>query len=213
MSYPIRRRRKPDSQPGDQIVAVNGKAVSTFEDLQRIVSLRAGEQLTVSVDRDGQVVDLAVTPKEVELDDGFGGVYRVGQIGIQSSSDPSNITTMYTPFPQAIWEGFGETWFVISETVDYIGRIVTAQEPPDQLGGPITVARAAGEAASMGFVALIALAAYLSVSVGFVNLLPIPLLDGGHLLYFALEAIRRKPLGRRGRRRSGSGLASSWLWR
>ncbi len=184
-------------EPGDQIVAVNGSTIKTFEDFRRIVSLRPGDQLTVSVDRDGTILDLAVTPEEVERDDGFGGVYRVGQIGIQSSADRANITTIYTPFPQAIWEGFGETWFVVSETVGYIGRIITAQEPPDQLGGPITVARAAGEAASMGFVALLALAAYLSVSVGFVNLLPIPLLDGGHLLYFALEAIRRKPLAER----------------
>jgi regulator of sigma E protease len=138
-----------------------------------------------------------VTPDEVERDDGFGGVYRVGQIGIQSTIDPADLTTRYTPFPQAIWEGFGETWFVVSETVKYVGKIIVGREPPDALGGPITVARAAGEAASMGLVALLALAAYLSVSVGFVNLLPIPLLDGGHLLYFAFEAVRKKPLSER----------------
>lgn len=184
-------------EPGDVIVAVEGVTVDTFADLQRLVGTRAGDELTVRVERAGAELDLAVTPNLVETDDGFGGVYRRGQIGIVAAANPDTITRYYTPFPQSIFEGVSETWYVISQTLGYIGRIITAQEPPDQLGGPITVARVAEEAASVGFVALLALAAYLSVSVGFVNLLPIPMLDGGHLTFYALEKIRGRPLGDR----------------
>ncbi len=161
------------------------------------MSLRAGEPVQVELQRDGAILDFTVTPVQVERDDGFGGVYRTGQMGVQSAYDTANAPIRYTPFPQAIWEGLGETWFVVSETVKYIGKIIAGRESPDELGGPITVARAAGEAASYGIVALLGLAAYLSVSVGFVNLLPIPMLDGGHLLFFAFEAVRKKPLAER----------------
>ncbi len=184
-------------ETGDLIIAVNGVAIDTFADLQRQVGTRAGDQVIVRVERDGAELDLAVTPALVETDDGFGGVYRRGQIGITTTADPEAITRYYTPFPQSVFEGVSETWYVISQTLGYIGRIITAQEPPDQLGGPITVARVAEEAASVGFVALLALAAYLSVSVGFVNLLPIPMLDGGHLAFYAIEKIRGRPLGDR----------------
>lgn len=183
-------------EPGDLVVAIDGTAIETFDDFQRFVSGRAGRQIVVTVERDGMEVNLAVTPAETELEDGFGGVYRVGQIGVRRAED-ANISTYYTPFPQAIWEGVNETWYVISSTLGYLGRVITAQEPPDQLGGPITVARVASEAAAISFTALIGLAAYLSVSIGFVNLLPIPLLDGGHLLFYGAEAIRRRPLADR----------------
>jgi len=184
-------------QPGDLVVSINGTPIQTFTDFQRYVSVRGGETLTVTVERAGETFDLVVTPAVQETPDGFGGVYRRGQIGIQRTIGPEDMTIQYLPLPQAMGAAVNEVWFVISQTVRYVGRIVTGREPPDQLGGPITVARVAGDAASISFVALIALAAGLSVSIGFVNLLPIPLLDGGHLLFFAIEAIRRRPLGDR----------------
>lgn len=184
-------------EAGDLIVAANGSPIETFSDLQRVVGTRAGQELVVRVDRDGALLDIPVTPAMIETEDGFGGVYRRGQIGIESLYDPDAITRSYTPFPQSVWEGASETWFVVSQTLRYLGRIVSAQEAPDQLGGPITVARVAERAASVGFVSLLALAAYLSVSVGFVNLLPIPLLDGGHLAFYAVERLRGRPLGDR----------------
>jgi regulator of sigma E protease len=182
-------------QPGDLVVSINGTAIETFTDFQRFVSVRGGETLTVTVERDGQPLVLTVTPAIQESPDGFGGVYRRGQIGIQRNIGPDDLTIQYLSLPEAIGAAVDEVWFVISQTVRYAGRIVTGREPPDQLGGPITVARVAGDAASISFIALVALAAGLSVSIGFVNLLPIPLLDGGHLLFFAIEAIRRRPLG------------------
>ena len=184
-------------EAGDLIVAANDSPIETIADLQRVVSTRAGQELVVRVNRTGTLLDIPVTPAMIETEDGFGGVYRRGQIGIESHYDPDAITRSYTPFPQSVWEGAGETWFVVSQTVRYLGRVVSAQEAPDQLGGPITVARVAERAASVGFVSLLALAAYLSVSVGFVNLLPIPLLDGGHLAFYAAERLRGRPLGDR----------------
>jgi regulator of sigma E protease len=182
-------------QPGDLVVSINGTPIETFTDFQRYVSVRGGETLAVTVERAGQHVDLMVTPAIQESPDGFGGVYRRGQIGIQRNIGPDDVTIQYLPLTEAIGAAADEVWFVISQTVRYAGRIISGREPPDQLGGPITVARVAGDAASISFVALVALAAGLSVSIGFVNLLPIPLLDGGHLLFFAIEAIRRRPLG------------------
>lgn len=184
-------------EPGDLILAVAGTPIVGFDELRRLVGTRAGQEIVIRVERNGAEVDIPVTPTLVEEPDGFGGVYRRGQVGIINVTEPDAITTRYSPFPQSIFEGIGETWFVISQTLGYLGRIVTGQEPPDQLGGPITVARVAQEAASIGFVTLIALAAYLSVSIGFVNLLPVPLLDGGHLAYYAIEKIRGRPLSDR----------------
>lgn len=184
-------------EAGDIIVAANGSPIETFADLQRVVSTRAGQELVIGVERAGTLLDIPVTPAMIETEDGFGGVYRHGQIGIESLYDPDAITRSYTPFPQSVWEGASETWFVVSQTLRYLGRVVSAQEAPDQLGGPITVARVAERAASVGFVSLLALAAYLSVSIGFVNLLPIPLLDGGHLAFYAVERLRGRPLGDR----------------
>ena len=182
-------------EAGDLVVSINGTPIESFSEFQRYVSVRGGEELTITVERGAEILDLVVTPAIRETPDGFGGVYRRGQIGIQTTIGPDDTTIRYLGFPEAVGAGVSEVWFVISQTVRYIGRIVTGQEPPDQLGGPITVARVAGDAASISFIALMALAAGLSVSIGFVNLLPIPLLDGGHLLFFAIEAIRRKPLG------------------
>ena len=182
-------------EAGDLVVSINSTPIETFSDFQRLISVSGGQNLAVTVEREGRLFELSVTPAIQESPDGFGGVYRRGQIGVTANIDPDEVTIQYLPLPEAVGAAVSEVWFVISQTVRYVGRIVTGREPPDQLGGPITVARVAGDAASIGFVALIALAAGLSVSIGFINLLPIPLLDGGHLLFFAIEAIRRRPLG------------------
>lgn len=182
---------------GDRVIAVDGAEINSFEDLRRIVSLSAGEELLVVVDRDGTPVELTVTPAAEEADDGLGGTYRRGLIGIQQNLDEGEETLEILPVPQALWRGVEETTFIITQTVSYFGRLIVGQESIDQLGGPITVARYAEQAASVSFWTLVALAGYLSVSIGFINLLPIPLLDGGHLLFFGIEALRRKPLGDR----------------
>jgi regulator of sigma E protease len=121
----------------------------------------------------------------------------MAMLGIGRSATEADIVTQRYSVPQALVQGAGETWFVIARTFGYLADVVVGRESPDQIGGPISVAKVSGQMASIGLLALINLAAILSVSIGLINLFPIPMLDGGHLLYFALEALRGKPLSDR----------------
>jgi len=183
--------------PGDLVVAIDGEKIDNFADMQRIVSVSAGETLNVEVDRGGAHVTLKATPQLRELTDSFGNKHRLGVLGISRSMAPGDIKTQKMGPLQAVAEGARETWFVVDRTLSYIGGVFTGREAADQLGGPIRIAQVSGEVASVGFVALIHLTAVLSVSIGLLNLFPIPLLDGGHLLFYGIEAIRGRPLSER----------------
>jgi regulator of sigma E protease len=183
--------------PGDLVVAIDGEKIDNFGDMQRIVSVSAGETLNVEVDRGGAHVTLKATPQLRELTDSFGNKHRLGVLGISRSMAPGDIKTQKMGPLQAVAEGARETWFVVDRTLSYIGGVFTGREAADQLGGPIRIAQVSGEVASVGFVALIHLTAVLSVSIGLLNLFPIPLLDGGHLLFYGIEAIRGRPLSER----------------
>ncbi len=183
--------------PGDVVVAIDGTKIDNFSDMQRIVSVSAGETLKIEVERGGVHVTLKATPQLRELTDNFGNKHRLGVLGISRSMAPGDIKTQKMGPLQAIAEGARETWFVVDRTLSYIGGVFTGREAADQLGGPIRIAQVSGEVASVGFVALIHLTAVLSISIGLLNLFPIPLLDGGHLLFYAIEAIRGRPLSER----------------
>ena len=182
---------------GDLVTAIDGEKIDSFADMQRIVSVSAGETLTIEVDRGGAHVVLKATPQLKELKDNFGNVHRLGVLGISRSMAPGDIKTQKLSPPQALLAGVQETWFVVDRTLSYIGGVVVGREAADELGGPIRIAQVSGQVASAGFVALIHLTAVLSVSIGLLNLFPIPLLDGGHLLFYAIEAIRGRPLSER----------------
>jgi regulator of sigma E protease len=184
-------------KPGDLVTAIDGEKIDSFADMQRIVSISAGETLTIEVDRGGAHVVLKATPQLKELKDNFGNVHRLGVLGISRSMAPGDIKTQKLSPPQALLAGVQETWFVVDRTLSYIGGVVVGREAADELGGPIRIAQVSGQVASAGFVALIHLTAVLSVSIGLLNLFPIPLLDGGHLLFYAIEAIRGRPLSER----------------
>jgi regulator of sigma E protease len=184
-------------QPGDLVVAINGSAIGDFADMQRVVSESAGEPLTIAVDRKGTQLVLKATPALKEIKDNFGNVHRIGILGITRSTAAEDLKFQPVPPPQAVWMGVQETWFVIDRTLSYIGGVVVGREAADQLGGPIRIAQMSGQVATAGFVALIHLAAVLSVSIGLLNLFPIPLLDGGHLLFYSIEALRGRPLSER----------------
>jgi regulator of sigma E protease len=195
---------RPDSaaaaagfQPGDIVVAIDGRTIATFAEMQRVVSTSAGQQLAVTVDRGGAKVDLKATPALREVKDNFGNVHRIGVLGIERSQTASEPGMQTLPVGQALIGGVEETWFVIERTLAYLGKVVVGSEKADQLGGPIRIAQISGQVASVGFVALVNLAAVLSVSIGLLNLFPVPLLDGGHLLFYAIEAIRGRPLSER----------------
>lgn len=180
---------------GDLITAINGRSIESFSDMQRMVGVNAGVPLAVSVDRDGRTVELTATPTVHEFKDRFGGTHRIGRLGLSKSNQPGDVEwRRYDPVT-ALAMGVSETWFVIDRTFAYLGGVIMGTQSADQLGGPIRIAQVSGEAASIGFAALLGLAALISVSIGLLNLFPVPMLDGGHLVFYALEAIRGRPLG------------------
>jgi len=195
---------RPDSaaaaagfQPGDIVVAIDGRTISSFSDMQRVVSTSADQQLTVTVDRGGAKVDLKATPTLREMKDNFGNVHRIGVLGIERSQTANEPGMQTLPVGQALVAGVEETWFVIERTLAYLGKVVVGREKADQLGGPGRIAQISGQMAAVGFVALVNLVAVLSVSIGLLNLFPVPLLDGGHLLFYGIEAVRGRPLSER----------------
>ncbi|MDT3686680.1 MAG: RIP metalloprotease RseP [Pseudorhodoplanes sp.] len=182
---------------GDVITAINGRPIATFSDMQRVVSGSAGEPLEITVDRGGMRLVLKATPSLREVKDNFGNVHRIGVLGISRALDPGGAKLEKSPPLRALSEGVEETWFVIERTMSYLGGVIVGREAADQLGGPLRIAQVSGQVATLGFVALMNLAAVLSVSIGLLNLFPVPLLDGGHLLFYLIEAVRRQPLSER----------------
>ncbi len=184
-------------QPGDLVLSIGGAKIESFSDMQRIVSISAGEPIMVVVERGGVEVTLRAIPEMRELKDNFGNVHKLGVLGISRSMAPGDIKTEKAGPIQAVVMGTQETWFVVDRTLSYIGGIFAGREAADQLGGPIRIAQVSGQVATAGFTALLHLTAVLSVSIGLLNLFPIPLLDGGHLLFYMFEAARGKPLSER----------------
>ncbi len=184
--------------PGDRIIAIDGNTIRSFSEIQRIVTLAAGEPLTITVDRAGAEIDVTATPERREVSDGFGGTQRVGVLGISRNMTADDVVfETYGPVA-AVGEGARETWAIVERTMTYIGRLFQGRETADQLSGPVRVAQVSGVVASSGgAVGLINLIAILSVSIGLLNLFPVPMLDGGHLVFYAIEAIRGRPLSAR----------------
>lgn len=188
---------KAGFKPGDLIVAIDGRPIDSFNDMQRIVATSAGRSLDFTVDRGGAAMKLVAIPALKEVKDRFGNVHRIGVLGISRSMAPGDLRSERVGPVTAVWMGVQETWFVIERTMLYLGGIVSGREAADQLGGPIRIAQVSGQVASIGMSALLNLTAVLSVSIGLLNLFPVPLLDGGHLLFYGIEAVRGRPLSER----------------
>lgn len=184
-------------QSGDLVVAIDGKKISSFSDMQRVVEVSAEKTLKVTVERSGARVDLTATPNLREVTDIFGNKLRIGQLGVERSTKPESLRMERFGPIDALGQGVAETWFVVERTVGFLGGLFTGRESLDQVSGPIGIGKMSGDVAKLGFGPLIKFAALLSVSIGFLNLLPIPLLDGGHLLFYACEAVRGRPLSAR----------------
>jgi regulator of sigma E protease len=184
-------------QVGDIVTDIDGTAIGAFSDMQRIVSVHAGDQLTFTVKRGDATVQLRGTPELREVKDPFGNAHRQGVLGITRATAPGDVVTERVDPATALWLGVKETWFVIDRTLAYIGGVFTGREAADQVGGPLRIAQISGQVATIGVAALIHLAAVLSISIGLLNLFPVPLLDGGHLLFYAVEAVRGRPLSDR----------------
>ncbi|MDO8398428.1 MAG: RIP metalloprotease RseP [Bradyrhizobium sp.] len=188
---------KAGFQAGDVVTSIDGKAIGSFSEMQRIVGTRAGEQLSFTIKRGDSSLQLQGTPQQREVKDTFGNVHRLGVLGITRATNPGDTVTERVDPATALWLGVKETWFVVERTMAYIGGIFTGREAADQVGGPIRIAQISGQVATIGVAALIHLAAVLSISIGLLNLFPVPLLDGGHLLFYAVEAVRGRPLSDR----------------
>ncbi len=182
-------------QPGDLILTIDGQPIETFADMQRVVSTSPDQELTFEVKRGDRIVTLKVTPARREVSDRLGKV-RQGMIGIKRDANPEWIYKRYGPI-ESIGLGVRDTLFIITRTLSYLGDVIMRRESPDQMRGPIGIAEISAQVATAGIGALINLTAVLSVSIGLINLFPIPLLDGGHLLFYLIEGVRRKPLSER----------------
>ncbi len=181
-------------QPGDRFVALDGTPIVTFGDVQRYVSPRAGDPIRFTIEREGSLIELIATPAAREQTDQLGNSYTVGIIGVQTDEALGQPRVIeYTPV-EAAGEAIRETVFIIARTGQFLQRFAAGREDRCQLGGPVKIADMAGRAAALGIVWLVQLTALLSAGIGILNLLPIPPLDGGHLLFYVYEAIaRRKP--------------------
>ncbi len=193
---------------GDRIVSIGGRRVASFGDLSNIVMLSAGETMPVVVERGGDTVTLTATPARMTREDPIGGDMDVGFLGVRSNGETQ--TQRYNP-AEAVVMGANQTWGVVASTGRYLGRVIAGKESAEMLGGPVRIATYSGRLAIDSFegeasfgeklraalVRLISLAGVLSVGLGLINLAPIPVLDGGHLLYYGFEAASGRPLSER----------------
>jgi len=180
-------------QPGDVIVAIDGRAIARFETVIESVQLNTGTPMDIVVNRGGAQVPLRVTPQIISETDRFGFSHRVPRLGIIGDK----IDYVQRNPAGALWYGAEETWNLTRVTLKAVGQMITGRRSSDELSGPVGIIRKSGEVAQGGLFPMLWFAAVLSVNLGLINLFPIPVLDGGHLLFYAAEAIRGKPLGQR----------------
>jgi len=175
---------------GDRVTAVSGRSVDRFEDLAQIVFLRPGEHLIVQVERQGRRLALPVVPQTVTDTDSAGNVMRRGLLGVTAGSE---IVTRAGPIG-TLRAAVGATWDTVRMMVDVIGQIIGGERSARELGGPLKIAQYSGQTVALGWLPFVHFMALISINLGFINLLPIPLLDGGHLFFYLIEGIRRRPL-------------------
>ncbi|OYD81777.1 RIP metalloprotease RseP [Azospirillum brasilense] len=178
-------------QPGDLIVSINGSDIQRFEEIRQIVSMQPGAPLEMVVQRDGRSVNLTATPDVREVTDRLGNTHRIGQLGIMRGGAE---TKRHDPLT-ALWQAGREVVGMVSGTFVALGQMIEGSRGTEELGGPLRIAQMSGEVAQSGWYPLIWFMTFLSVNLGMINLFPVPLLDGGHLMFYALEGLRGRPLG------------------
>ncbi|HEY4134190.1 MAG TPA: RIP metalloprotease RseP [Alphaproteobacteria bacterium] len=180
-------------QAGDVIRSIDGSRTERFEDVQRIVSMNPDVPLRVTVERDGREVTLTATPRRSELTDRFGNVEKIGLLGVSRSG---NAYARHDP-ATAVWRATQETFRMSLFTLQAVGQIVDGSRSAEDLGGPIRIAQMSGQVAEGHMVDVLWFLAMLSINLGLINLFPVPMLDGGHLLFYGIEALRGRPLSER----------------
>jgi regulator of sigma E protease len=177
-------------QPKDRIISVDGKEMRTFNQIPQAIATNLGQEVVLLIDRKGEQLTIRLTPRIEEYEDALGTTSKRPLIGIQSHK----ITSDEVNVPQAVWESVKKTYQMIDMSLEFIGQMIAGQRSADELKGPLGIAELSGKATQQDFMTIIWFMALLSVNLGFVNILPIPPLDGGHLLYYALEGARGRPL-------------------
>jgi regulator of sigma E protease len=182
-------------EPGDRIATINGQSIERFQQIQQIVQIGLGEPLTVQVVRDGKTLTLQATPSVVERKDNFGHSFKIGLLGLRSKG----VEYARLGPGTALWRSIQETAFLSASTFKAVAQMIVGKRTTEELGGPLRIGEMSGEMAQNGILSTsnIWFLAVLSLNLGLINLLPIPMLDGGHLLFYAIEAVRRRPLGPR----------------
>lgn len=174
---------------GDRILSLNGRNIDTFDAMASEIVMIPGEKIVIELDRGGARLQKQATVAAVTERDRFGNEYRIGRIGIGANK----VEIREVGLLEAPWAAVVQTGNVLRQQVIGLGQIISGRRPISELGGPLKIAKVSGEAISLGILTFISLAALISINLGFINLLPIPMLDGGHLLLYAIEAVRRRP--------------------
>ena len=176
-------------KPGDRILAIDGTAIERFEEVQRIVRLAPGQKLTMKVRRSGAEVTLTVVPKRTEMVDRFGNRTEVGLIGVSRTGTEFKKHGVVSGVTEAVTE----TWRLSVFTLQAVGQIIRGERSAQDLGGPIRIAQMSGQVAEVGLASVFWFLAVLSINLGLINLFPVPMLDGGHLVFYGIEAVRGRP--------------------
>ncbi|WP_455482359.1 RIP metalloprotease RseP [Bartonella sp. B35(2025)] len=187
---------------GDRFIKMDGRQINSFEDLINYVTFHGGDPIEFKMDRMGQLFTTVITPTVIERDDGFGNRVRSGMIGVGAPVDPDNPTHLDPAYKKHIHYNLGEavreaserTIFIVTQTVFFIGRLISGKEDHCRLSGPSKTAKIAWKVSETGFISLLNFTAFLSIGIGLINLFPIPPLDGGHFLFYVIEALMGKPV-------------------
>lgn len=176
--------------PRDRITALGGRPIENFADMAQFVMMRPGERMTMDFLRGEARMQRDVTIGTVSDVDRFGNISKLGRLGIGPPAPLFREISLI----EAPAEGLKLTGIMLRRTIDGIGQIITGERSADELGGPLRIAKLSGEQLSLGMPEVIWFIAMISINLGFINLLPVPMLDGGHLFFYAVEAVRRKPV-------------------
>ncbi|MBX3562071.1 MAG: RIP metalloprotease RseP [Sphingomonas sp.] len=177
-------------EPGDRVLAIEGRSIRRFEDIASYVSIRPGQPMAIDYERNGDRRSLTATPQSLEVEDRFGNRARIGRLGI----GPGGVEVAALAPHEAVFAAFRQTGDTVKMMVVTLGQLIRGQRSLDEMGGPLKIAQFSGQQASLGWLDFVLFMSLISINLGFINLLPIPLLDGGHLLFYMIEGVRRKPL-------------------
>ncbi len=179
---------------GDRVVSIDGKPIGQFQEFSMVIAEAAAREIVMKVDRGGQLVDIKLTPATMTVPDGFGGFVKRGIIGVEPGVDRATLPVAYPGVGQALVLGVERSWDIVASTLGYIHGVVVGKQAADKIGGLPTIIDVSNQIARYGFLPLVQLIGLISISIGLLNLFPIPLLDGGHLMYYTAEAILGRPL-------------------